>query len=427
MEVSLSAQKRRLRRDSCLPPPKRMETSPVRTPTRSSPHCRENLGENLEDAVLAALPAVAFGTPVSSAPANQYLASQLAIRYASHAAIGPRSSMEDRSFCKLDDSRLPHGFFAVFDGHGGEEAAEHCVEHIHDNFLASSMLPNMYYALQDSFLRTDASLLSWISDDKRAWRRGFDTGAAAAVAIVTATELTVAHTGDCRVILIKREGSREDFVDLTTDHVADAELRPDETTRLHRVGAKCEGGYVYVGDHNLPMTRAFGNIRLKVSCGQDWREESVTSQAVTALPTVSTFRRSHDDLALVVASDGLFGSVMSSSQVADLAREQLHRHAHSGDAEGRTARHLVEAAFGNHSAANVSVVVVSLEPVYHHVEEESSMHSQLSVATQVESPGHLQMQKKLRAPFAEAYLRPSKYSPPHLGLRARVTSEEPLF
>jgi len=32
--------------------------------------------------------------------------------------------MEDRTVCKLEDSVVrPHGFFAVFDGHGGCETA----------------------------------------------------------------------------------------------------------------------------------------------------------------------------------------------------------------------------------------------------------------------------------------------------------------
>ena len=31
--------------------------------------------------------------------------------------------MEDRSKYVFDDSHLPHAYFGVFDGHGGEEAA----------------------------------------------------------------------------------------------------------------------------------------------------------------------------------------------------------------------------------------------------------------------------------------------------------------
>ena len=51
-------------------------------------------------------------------------------------------------------------------------------------------------------------------------------------------------------------------------------------------------------------------------------------QVVTALPEVSTRQRSADDLCIVLASDGLFGSsldpLMSSEEVANLARRALH-------------------------------------------------------------------------------------------------------
>lgn len=428
--------------------------SPLRTPTMRSPDHRAEDLENYsayaldhDAAFLKQLPALAFGTPISGQPLcchTQNLAAELRLRFACANAIGPRSTMEDRSVCKLSDAYLPHGFFAVYDGHGGADAAEYCAEHLHANLLRSPLFPDAVHALQDAFLTTDASLLGWASRPERLCKKASDTGAAAAVCVVTASELVVAHVGDCRAILIKRDGcgaaAAAEFVDLSSDHVADDTARPDEAERVVAAGGCCEAGYVYVGDNNLPMTRAFGNLRLKVAEGRDWRGESASAQVVTALPTVSVFCRSAADLALVVASDGLFGNVMSSAEVARETREQLAAHAHSGDAEGRAARHLVDAAFRSQSGDNVSVVVVSLEaplssaepPALQLVDSRSSQMSQMSIATEVCSPGRICLQKKLSAPFGEAYeqrsQRPSPSSAarmPLLDARLRGVSDEP--
>lgn len=85
-------------------------------------------------------------------------------------------------------------------------------------------------------------------------------------------------------------------------------------------------------------------------------------QVVTALPDIHVMRRQPDDLCIVIASDGLFGGVMSSAAVAERARAHLEGPlAHAADAEKQTARHLTELALCEHQGSdNVSVVVVSL-------------------------------------------------------------------
>ena len=54
-----------------------------------------------------------------------------------------------------------------------------------------------------------------------------------------------------------------------------------------QAGASNEPGSVRVGEHDLPMTRAFGNLRLKVAAGRDWTQEAANAQ-VTPLPDLST-------------------------------------------------------------------------------------------------------------------------------------------
>ena len=57
-----------------------------------------------------------------------------------------------------------------------------------------------------------------------------------------------------------------------------------------------QAGYVYISDHNLPMTRALGDLRLKVAQGRCWQETPACEQVVTAVPEVGVHARSADDL-----------------------------------------------------------------------------------------------------------------------------------
>eukprot|EP00967_Tisochrysis_lutea_P143266 scaffold265870_cov30-Tisochrysis_lutea.AAC.2 len=353
--------------------------------------------------------------------------------------------MEDRTVCKLEDCvDRPHGYFAIFDGHGGSETAvrstlpphlgagapasfkcmknmlsfilvlqEHCAENLHRNMLESRHFPDFRPALQDAFLRTDASFLRWAAMNERRARES-NAGAAGLTCVITPTQMTLAHAGDCRAILVKHASCAESFMDLTKDHAADEGLRADEMRRVREAGAHTQPGYVFVGEHNLPMTRAFGNLRLKVARGDDWRLLPVSSQVVTAFPEISTYTRSADDLAVVIASDGLFGDVLSSAEVAQLTREVLQANAHTGDAEGIAARRLVDAAIRHQSSDNVSVVVISLDAPDTDCISPSVAppdlnysSSEFSISGSDTSPEHSQsLRKQTREPFGSAYPSP---------------------
>lgn len=391
------------------PPLKRMEFTPCHSPTRAEQTPPEDMASVMPPRRLAS---VGFGTPISGHPICCPLVSELRLRYGMHQTQGPRSSMEDRTVCKLERANggfaPSHGFFAVLDGHGGSAAAEHCAERLHANLVGSHHFPDLVPALQDAFLRTDASFLSWAASPGRRAKESH-AGAAAVALVVTPNHLTVAHAGDCRAILVKKEGATRSFEALTHDHVAERSVCAEEADRVERAGASNEPGSVRVGEHDLPMTRAFGNLRLKVAAGRDWTQEAANAQVVTALPDVSVFARGPDDLAVVVASDGLFGEVLSSEHVAEYTRAALQENAATGDAEGMAARRLVERAIHHQSSDNVSVVVVSLEPSEGSAASPDLAHERPdllredSTATQSFSPGRPTVLEKLSLPFGEAY------------------------
>lgn len=382
------------------PPFKQMDMTPCHaTPTGMiSPSC----GSLMQTS--GATPSVCV-TPISRIGSGEKkLACDLGIRYGMQLQKGPRTHMEDRAVARLVDieqSQTPHGYFAVFDGHGGSQASEYCAEHLHANILRSEFFPDMYSALQDGFLRTDADILRKLSS--LPGKRGSAAGTAAAVVLATANELWFAHAGDCRVLLVKRDGT---FKQLTHDHTAEWDknvpFRVDEQRRIEEAGGTFDIGYVRIGDWSLPMTRALGALPLKRAQGR-WQDAQVANLVVSALPECDVHYRSDCDMAVVLASDGLFGSVMTSAQVADCTREMLQMYGRREDAESLTAKKLIECAFFQHQGAdNISVVVVSLDQQPNPL---SHITSQESIATQVLSPvrrGH-DIGQKLCMPFAEAY------------------------
>jgi len=140
----------------------------------------------------------------------------------------------------------------------------------------------------------------------------------------------------------------------------------------------------------------------------------VHEQVVTALPEVSTRQRSADDLCIVLASDGLFGSsldpLMSSEEVASLARRALDE-CRGPDAEKKAAQRLVDCAIKQRNGGdNTTVVVVALDPPcvpprdsrgpveIEHVESQQSMASTASAPSPKPWFGD-----KLQQPFFQAY------------------------
>jgi serine/threonine protein phosphatase PrpC len=141
--------------------------------------------------------------------------------------------------------------------------------------VSSSHFPDMPQALKDAFLRTDADFLQQAMRSER--KKDSLVGSAAVVVMATGHQLIMAHAGDCRAVLVRREGAAVPFEELTSDHSAEESapgaglLRPDEAQRIAQVGATVADGFVNVGDRTVPMTRALGNMNLKVAHGRDLR------------------------------------------------------------------------------------------------------------------------------------------------------------
>ena len=165
-----------------------------------------------------------------------------------------------------------------------------------------------------------------------AGREGLRDGTTAVVALVQDDALTIAHVGDSRGVLCRKNGQA---LALTQDHKPEL---PEEKRRIEALG-----GFVsYLGCWRamgiLAMSRALGDLFLK--------------PYVSAEPDVSAMALEASDEFLILASDGVF-DVFDNDQVVRIVR--------SADSPQEAAHLLTSSAFHAGSLDNVTAVVVTLK------------------------------------------------------------------
>ncbi|CAN6447302.1 unnamed protein product [Victoria cruziana] len=174
------------------------------------------------------------------------------------------------------------GFFGVYDGHGGRNAADYVAENLHEHVLEMTQKcegQSKVEATKCAYLRTDKEFLS----------KGLNSGACCVTAFIEDGEIIISNLGDCRAVIC-RDGVAEA---LTRDHRAS---REDEQARI-----EAQGGYVDIHHGTwrvegvLAVTRGIGDRHLKewVLAEPDSRELVITA----------------DMELLILASDGLWEKV----------------------------------------------------------------------------------------------------------------------
>ncbi|RZC04335.1 putative protein phosphatase 2C 13 isoform B [Glycine soja] len=275
------------------------------------------------------------------------------VRSGSYAEMGPRVSMDDEHIC-IDDlgaqlgfvfkCPIPSAFYAVFDGHGGPDAAAFVKRNAMRLFFEDADMLQSYDAdafflqkLEDShrraFLRADLAL----ADEQTV---SSSCGTTALTALVLGRHLLVANAGDCRAVLCRRGVA----VEMSNDH------RPSylpEQRRVEELGGFIDDGYL---NGYLSVTRALGDWDLKFPLG--------AASPLTAEPDVRLVTLTEDDEFLIIGCDGIW-DVMSSQVAVSLVRRGLRRH----DDPQQCARELVKEALRLNTSDNLTVIVVYLSPI----------------------------------------------------------------
>ncbi|XP_062228949.1 probable protein phosphatase 2C 56 [Phragmites australis] len=243
---------------------------------------------------------------------------------------GRRSTMEDCYDIKLTEiDGQPVNLFGVFDGHGGNLAAEYLKENLFKDLMKHpAFLTDTKLAISRTFLETDKDILETISISGL-FR---DDGSTALAAILIGERLYVANVGDSRAVASKSGKA----IPLSKDHKPN---RKDERKRIEDAGGVVIRDDTWRVGGILAMSRAFGNRLLK--------------QYVKADPDIQEQEVNSDLKYLILATDGLWDVVRNEEAISLLKAE---------DGPQAAAVKLTEIAYSRQSTDNITCIVVQ----FHH-------------------------------------------------------------
>ncbi|XP_065137777.1 protein phosphatase, Mg2+/Mn2+ dependent, 1Lb [Paramisgurnus dabryanus] len=253
---------------------------------------------------------------------------------------GKRDHMEDRFHILTDTINRSHpDIFGIFDGHGGEAAAEYVQTHLpavlskqlqqYERQKENTLL-NHQSILKQHILNMDKELVEKLSASYD------EAGTTCLVALLSEKQLTVANVGDSRAVLCDKEGNA---ISLSHDH------KPYQLKERKRI--KKAGGFIsFNGSWRvqgiLAMSRSLGDYPFK------------KLNMLIPDPDVLTFDL--DKLQpqfIILASDGLWDT-FSNEEAVHFIKERLNE-PHFG------AKSIVLQSFYRGCPDNITVMVVKLK------------------------------------------------------------------
>jgi protein phosphatase 1L len=216
--------------------------------------------------------------------AVQVEVSPVAVRSQSSDEAGVEVTFGNRKNRRL---KMPLTWLGIFDGHGGEKAAQFCADWMSSYVRNEESYPfDLGYSMKNAFTAVDEDFIA----------TGHPDGSTAcACTLVGGRRIVCSNAGDSRAIVVRRDGT---VVRLSRDHKPGV---PDETRRISALG----GRVIYWGrwrvEGLLAVSRSIGDASLK--------------PFVCADPEVCEYDIGKDDWFLVISSDGVW-DVMDNEEAA---------------------------------------------------------------------------------------------------------------
>ncbi|KAM3600974.1 uncharacterized protein V6R79_005340 [Siganus canaliculatus] len=254
-----------------------------------------------------------------------------------HAIKNMRRKMEDKHVIIPDFNTLfniqdqeEQAYFAVFDGHGGVDAAIYAANHLHVNLVhQESFSQDPSEALCRAFKVTDEGFV------KKASREHLRCGTTGVVTFLRGRTLYVAWLGDSQVILVRRG----QVVELMKPHKPD---REDEKQRIEALG----GCVIWFG-----TWRVNGSLSVSRAIGDSEHKPYICGDA-----DHSVFPLDGSEDYLILACDGFWDTVNPDEAVRVVSD---HLQENAGDTT-MVAHKLVASARDAGSSDNITVIVVFL-------------------------------------------------------------------
>jgi serine/threonine protein phosphatase PrpC len=234
-------------------------------------------------------------------------------RFGYSETIGRRPSMEDSLIIRESDKPNTPSLYGVIDGHGGFESSA----------LSAYLIPIIFDKTDPKSISEIPSIIKEVND--RLSELKVKDGATLVLALVAPQWLGIAHLGDARAIIVKRDGY---VTHLTNDH------KPTDRSELDAL--RGSGAFIQSGrlDSSLAVSRAIGDFQV---------------DGLFRIPDLKGYDVGEDDFRLVLACDGVF-DVMDNEDVGGIVAE-------CADVNAAAVRVRNEAVVRG-SGDNVSVIVV---------------------------------------------------------------------
>lgn len=275
-----------------------------------------------------------------------------------HAIRNTRRKMEDRHMILKEFNQLlglkdgvDREYYAVFDGHGGVDAATYAATHLHIILSQQEALKSdAATAFKSSFRQTDDMFKI------KAKRERLRSGSTGVAALLTSDRLTVSWLGDSQAMLV-RQGEP---VTLMDPHKPE---REDEKKRIEDLG----GCIAFMG-----CWRVNGTYAVSRAIGDFDQKPYVSNEADS-----TSVQLSGDEDYILLACDGFF-DVVRPGDVPGLVLEALREGRGSGE---NVAQSLVAQAKAAGSSDNITVLLVFLKEPQQILSHETSSRTEEGGAT----------------------------------------------
>lgn len=318
-------------------------------------------------------------------------------------SMGTRDHMEDRHRICYSGEGVYRGFFAVFDGHGGEEVAHYSSKHLHQNIInmyhrmsagiipeskqvdekrvsdgdgrRGSAMDKKHDSIQSKYKTQNVDykqLLEASFDEletnvlKLSQEVGCRDGTTACTVTIVGDTIYCANTGDSRAVLC-RAGVP---VPLSTDHKPH---NADERSRIVSAGGevhcvmtdraafccfaakKVPQGAERLWPGGFSVSRAIGDIDYK----DLRRKKCKVVNVLIHRPDITVTTISPDDQFIIIATDGLW-DVVSNQVACELVAKEITRCKRKDRhwVPSQVAQKLADKAYSLGSEDNITVVVI---------------------------------------------------------------------
>ncbi|KAJ3427009.1 hypothetical protein M0813_05142 [Anaeramoeba flamelloides] len=243
-----------------------------------------------------------------------------------------RRSMEDAHIV-VDNfgEREDQGFFAIYDGHGGNKASSFCKDTVHEEFLRllkekQPLNSEKTATIPEIFSQTFSNI-----DTKLKEENPKDSGSTAVVSFIRKEEeskfLYTSNIGDARAVICRDGVAKR----LSEDHKASVK---SEQERIQKAG-----GFVFnnrvVG--MIAITRSFGDHSMK--------------EMIINTPYNSKIELKESDSFLILACDGLW-DVVDDQKAVDLVKDM--------NDPLEMSKKLLNSALEGGSTDNISIMIIML-------------------------------------------------------------------